>query len=138
VTSTSPLPPTGHGKGGHVDSLPIGFKRLRGALELHLVERRGQPDEFLLYPKQSRTRPMDYSSLNRWLKRCLQRAGLPTTIQTHELRYTAAQELYDLTENIVLSQQLLRHEDIRTTRGYVRDSQERHRAAQAALEASWK
>jgi site-specific recombinase XerD len=81
---------------------------------------------------------MDYSSLHRWLKRCLQRAGLPTTIQTHELRYTAAQELYDLTENIVLSQQLLRHEDIRTTRGYVRDSQERLRAAQAALEASWK
>jgi hypothetical protein len=59
-------------------------------------------------------------------------------IQTHELRYTAAQELHDLTENIVLSQQLLRHEDIRTTRGYVRDSQERLRAAQAALEASWK
>jgi site-specific recombinase XerC len=32
---------TVHGKGGHVDSLPIGFKRLRGALELHLVERGG-------------------------------------------------------------------------------------------------
>jgi site-specific recombinase XerD len=125
------------GKGGHEDSIPIGFQRLRGALELHLVERNGQPDEHLLYPRNHRTRPMDPSSIHRWLKLRLERAGLPTSIQTHQLRHTAAQALYHLTGDLLLSQQLLRHEDIRTTRGYVRGSQERLRAAQSELEESW-
>jgi site-specific recombinase XerD len=80
---------------------------------------------------------MDRSTLHRWLKRCLDRAGLPSSIQTHELRYTAAQALYDQKDDIVLAQLLLRHDDIRTTRGYVRGSQERLRAAMAELEASW-
>jgi site-specific recombinase XerD len=125
------------GKGGHEDSIPVGFQRLRGALELHLVERNGQPDEYLLYPRNHRTRSMDPSSLHRWLKKRHERAGLPTSIQTHQLRHTVAQALYDLTGDLVLSQQLLRHEDIRTTRGYLRGSQERLRAAQAELEESW-
>ena len=50
---------TVNGKGGHEDVLPIGFERLRVALELHLFEREPAPDEFLLYPKSHRTRPMD-------------------------------------------------------------------------------
>lgn len=119
------------------DVLPIGFQRLRGALELHLVERSGEPDEFLLYPLRFRTRPMDRTTLHRWFKKCLARAGMPPDIQLHELRHTAAQALYDLSEDIVLAQQLLRHGDIRTTRGYLRGSLERLRAAQAALEQSW-
>jgi site-specific recombinase XerD len=45
--------------------------------------------------------------------------------------------MLDLKGDLMLSQQLLRHEDIRTTRGYLRGSQERLRAAQAELEASW-
>jgi site-specific recombinase XerD len=95
-------------------------------------------DEYLLYPKNNRTRPMDPSRVHRWLKQRLGRAGLATSIQTHQLRHTAAQALYDLTGDLMLSQQLLRHEDIRTTRGYLRGSQERLRAAQAELEESWK
>jgi site-specific recombinase XerC len=127
-----------HGKGGHVDVLPVGFQRLRGALELHLVVRSGGADEFLLYPKQARTRPMDRTTIHRWFKRCLERAGMPQDIQLHELRYTAAQALYEISDDIVLAQELLRHGDIRTTRGYLRGSLERLRAAQEALEASWK
>jgi site-specific recombinase XerD len=92
----------------------------------------------LIYPKNHRMRPMDHASLHRWFKRCLERAGLPHDIKLHELRYTAAQALYDATGDIVLSQELLRHGDIRTTRGHVQPSMERLRAAQAALEASWK
>ena len=117
--------------------LPIGFQRLRAALELHLVEREPAPDEYLLYPRSHRTRPMDHSSLHRWFKRCLATAGLPSDVKIHELRHTAAQALYELSGDLVLAQQLLRHEDVRTTRGYVRDSLERLREAQAALEASW-
>jgi site-specific recombinase XerD len=126
-----------HGKGDHEDVLPIGFHRLRVALELHLVEREAAADEYLLYPKAHRTRPMDHSSLHHWFKRCLKAAGLPSDVMTHELRHTAAQALYELTGDLVLAQQLLRHSDVRTTRGYVRDSSERLREAQAALEASW-
>jgi integrase len=129
---------TVHLKGGHTDVLPIGFERLRGALELHLVERSGGPDEYLIYPRNHRARPIDHASLHRWFKKCLERAGLPQDIKLHDLRYTAAQALYDATGDIVLSQELLRHGDIRTTRGYLRPSTERLRAAQAALEASWK
>jgi site-specific recombinase XerC len=128
---------TVHGKGGHVDTLPIGFKRLRGALELHLVERGGAAGEYLLHPGSARTRPMDRSTLHRWLKRCLERAGLPTSIQTRQLRNTAGQALYDERADLVLAQELYRHGDIRTTRGYIRSSQEQLRAAMAALEASW-
>jgi integrase/recombinase XerC len=110
---------TVHGKGGHEDKLPLGFERLRTALELHLVEREPHPDEFLLYPKTFRTRP-DPASVHNWLKRCLRLAGLPLDVQTHELRHTAAEALYRQTGDIVLAQQLLRHTDIRTTRGYLR------------------
>jgi site-specific recombinase XerD len=80
---------------------------------------------------------MDHSSVHRWLKKRLERAGLPTSIQTHQLRHTAAQALYDLKGDLLLSQQLLGHEAIRTTRGYLCGSQERLRAAQTELEASW-
>jgi integrase/recombinase XerC len=129
---------TVHGKGGHVDNLPLGFQRLRTALELHLVEREPHPDEFLLYPRAFRTRPMDPASVHNWLKRCLGVGGLPLDVQTHELRHTAAEALHRQTGDIVLAQQLLRHSDIRTTRGYLRASQERLREAMAELEASWK
>lgn len=125
------------GKGGHEDVLPIGFQRLRTALELHLVEREPALDEYLIFPKTHRTRQMDHSSLHHWFKRCLKVAGLPPDVKTHEMRHTAAQALYESTGDVVLAQQLLRHSDLRTTRGYVRDSAERLREAQAALEASW-
>ena len=120
---------TVYGKGGHEDKLPLGFQRLRSALELHLLEREGNPDEYLLYPKTHRTRPMDPATVHHSLKRCLHRAGLPADVKTHELRHTAAEALYRQTGDIVLAQQLLRHTDIRTTRGYIRASQERLRAA---------
>ena len=126
-----------HGKGGHVDAIPLGFERLKSALHLHLLEREGAPDEFLLYPRTHRTRPMDAASLHRWFKRALERAGLPAHVKLHELRHTAAEALYQLTGDIVLAQQLLRHEDIRTTRGYVRGSLDRLERAMAGLEASW-
>jgi integrase len=81
---------------------------------------------------------MDASSVHNWLKRCLRRAGLPADVKTHELRHTAADALYQQTGDIVLAQQLMRHTDIRTTRGYIRASQDRLRAALAELEESWK
>jgi site-specific recombinase XerC len=128
---------TVHGKGGHADVLPVGFQRFRAPLELHLLEVERQPDEFLLFPRSQRTWPMDRSTLHRWFKR-LERAGLPPDVKMHELRHTAARALYESTGDLVLTQHLRRHEEVRTTRGYVRDSLERLRQAQTALETSWK
>jgi integrase len=46
---------TVHGKGGHVDTLPIGFEHVYNALALYM--RDGSADEYLLYPKDYRGRP---------------------------------------------------------------------------------
>ena len=76
------------------------------------------PNEYLLYPRSDRMRPMDAASVHRWFKRCLARAGLPATIEVHKLRHTAADALGPATGNIVLAQQLtppLRRNDDRPT-----------------------
>jgi hypothetical protein len=73
---------------GKVVVLPIGFEDLKTDLELHLIDR--EPGEYLLYPRERRTCPMDQGSVHRWFKRCLERAGLPATIKMHELRHSAA------------------------------------------------
>jgi integrase len=44
-----------HGKGGHVDPLPLAFEHVRTALELHLRER--APGEYLLYPNTTASGP---------------------------------------------------------------------------------
>jgi integrase/recombinase XerC len=106
-----------HGKGGKVVVLPIGFPDLKTDLEVHLVGR--GPEEFLLYPKSDTSRPMDPASVHRWLKTCLERAGLPGTIKTHELRHSAADHLWRATGNLMLASQLLRHESVATTQAYL-------------------
>ena len=62
------------------------------------------------------SRPMDPSSIHRWFKQGLERAGLPTSIKMHELRHSAADNLWRVTGNLMLAQQLLRHESVATTR----------------------
>ncbi len=78
----------------------------------HLIDR--DPAEYLVYPRTDPSRPMDPASLHRWLKRCLERAGLPPTIKTHELRHSAADNWWRETGNLLLAQQLLRHESVAT------------------------
>jgi integrase len=63
------------GKGGKAAELPIVYDDLRKALYFHLQVRGGHPDEYLLYPKSDRHRPLTPSALHRWFKRCLERAG---------------------------------------------------------------
>jgi integrase len=79
---------------------------------------------------------MDHGSVHRWFKRCLELAGLPD-FPMHELRHSAGDAIYRLTGDLVLAQQLLRHEDIKTTRGYLHPSLDRLKSAMADLEASW-
>ena len=111
------------GKGGKPAELPIVYEDLRKALYFHLQIRGGHPDEYLLYPKTDRHRPLTPSALYRWFKRCLERAGA-SDFPMHELRHSAGDHLWRRTGNLVLAQQLLRHESIETTRQYLHPTRE--------------
>jgi integrase/recombinase XerC len=106
-----------HGKGGKQVILPLGFAQLKSDLEVYLIAR--NLDEHLLYARNRTEEPMDGSSVHRWFKRCLDRAGLPATVEMHELRHSAADNLWRQTGNLLLVQQLLRHESSETTQRYV-------------------
>ena len=120
-----------HGKGGKVVVLPIGFADLKTDIEVHLVGR--HPEEYVLYPKADPSRPMDAASMHRWFKRALEKAGLPTTIKTHELRHSAADHLWRVTGDLMLAQQLLRHESVATTQAYLHPTREDLAAGLASL-----
>jgi site-specific recombinase XerD len=121
-----------HGKGNKTVVLPLGFKALKTDLEAHLVGL--DAEEYLLYPKTSRTLPMSAPSVHRWFKRCLERAGLPATMKLHEMRHSAADNLWRQSGNIVMAQQLLRHESPATTAAYLHPTRADLNAALEALD----
>jgi integrase len=128
-----------HSKGGKRHTLPLVFGDLTRELAQHLLDRqldagRDPSDEYLLYPKASRTRPMDPSAVHRWFKGCLEQAGLPGSIQMHELRHTALDNIWRETGNIVLAQQLARHESPATTAGYLHPNADDLRAGLKLVE----
>ena len=84
----------------------IAIPSLKDDLNLELLTR--EPDEYLLYPRERKADPMDAASLHRWFKKALKRAGLSESIKIHELRHSAADNLYRDTGNVILAQQLLR------------------------------
>lgn len=71
---------------GGTQALPPSVAR---RIKCYVRDRQLDPDEFLLYPKTHRLRPMDPANIHRWFKRCLEQAGLPETIQIHEFRFAS-------------------------------------------------
>lgn len=128
---------TVHGKGSKVVVLPLALSSLRDDLYLHVQGDERKPDEYLLHPRSHPTRMMDPSTVHRWFKRCLERADLPATIEPHELRHSAADELWRETGNIVLAQQLLRHESVGTTQDYLHPTREDLAAGLRLVEQLW-
>ena len=125
------------GKGGHVRMIPIGsLKSLRDELYFHAVSEERQPTEYLLYPRGDRSRPMDASSVHRWFGRCLQLAGLPS-MPMHELRHTAADNLYRATRDLTAVQMLLGHESVGTTQAYLHPTRDDLDTRLAVVEAAW-
>ena len=57
-----------------------------------------------------------------WFKRALRAAGLPETIKMHEMRHSAADNLWRETGDIVHAKQLLRHKSVGTTEAYLHPS----------------
>ena len=121
-----------HGKGDKQVVLPLGFAQLKSDLELYLVGR--DLDEFLLYPRERTFEPMDPASIHRWFKTCLRRAGLPATVKIHELRHSAADNLWRSTGNVLLAMQLLRHESVATTQLYLHPNRDDLSVALASLD----
>jgi site-specific recombinase XerC len=129
---------TVQGKGGKAALVPLVYGSLKDDLLMHVNVERREPHEFLLYPRDNRWRPMDSSSVHRWFKHCLERADLPGSMMLHELRHSAADELWRTTGDIVKAQRLLRHESVATTQGYLHPSQEDLAAGLRAVEAKWR
>lgn len=127
-----------HGKGGQTAVLPIGFQGLAERLRLHIDYEERAPAEYLVYPREHRHRPMDPSSLHRWFKRCLENAGLPTTIKMHELRHSIADEIRRAPGgDLTLARDLLRHASLKTTEDYLHPTRADLAAAMRSLEESW-
>jgi site-specific recombinase XerD len=127
-----------HGKGGKEVLLPIVYEDLREDLYLHFQGEGRRPGEYLLYPKSKRHTPMQSSSVHRWFKRCLERAELPDSIEIHELRHFAGDELWRETGNLVLAQRLLRHESVGTTQAYLHPTRDDLAAAMRQVESAWR
>lgn len=123
-------------KGGKQAVLPIGFKDLRRDLYLHISGEGRHPDEFLLYPKRSRNRPLDAASLHRWFKRALAHAGV-VDMPMHELRHTAGDEIWRVTGDIVKAQQLLGHKSLATTQIYLHPNRDDLADAMRAVDEAW-
>lgn len=126
------------GKGGKVRTLPIGtLPSLRRDVAFHISTEDRQPSEYLLYPRKDRTRPMDRSSVHRWFKRCLDAAGL-SDFPLHELRHSAAHDLYTVTGDIVLASMLLGHESVATTQTYLHTNIDDLARGLEHAEAAWR
>ena len=125
-------------KGGGEALMPVEYEQLCERLYLHIQGFGRKPDEYLLYPRSDRERPLDRSSLHRWFKRCLRRADLPDSMMLHELRHTAADEMWRRTGNLVLAQKLLGHASVATTEQYLHPSDEDLRAGMRAVQESWR
>jgi site-specific recombinase XerD len=81
-----------HAKGGKEHVLPLAFPDVRETLYLHLQERGGRPDEYLIYPKSNRTRPMSPAGIDQWFGRMVEAAGL-AGYTMHQLRHAAIDQV---------------------------------------------
>jgi integrase len=113
-----------HRKGGEEALMPLEYPDLVDRLYLHVQGEGRMPAEYLVHPRHDSMIAFEQASLHRWWKRCLERAGLPTTMKLHELRHTAADEMWRATGNIVLAQRLLGHKSVGTTQAYLHPSDE--------------
>jgi integrase len=124
-----------HAKGGLEHVLPIAFKSVRDLLYLHLQERGGGGDDYLLYPKMDVRRPFSRAAIDQWFQRCLERAGL-RGYTMHQLRHAAIDEVRRKTHDVELARQLARHASFATTQAYLHTDLEELRMALEGMEVS--
>lgn len=107
-----------HAKGGKEHILPLAFRDVRDSLYLHLQERGGGPDHYLIYPKTMPAQPLSRAGIDQWFKRCLSMAGM-VGFTMHQLRHAAIDEVRRKTGDVYLASELARHENLQTTDAYL-------------------
>jgi integrase len=122
-----------HAKGGKEAVLPLAFKPVRDTLYLHLQERGGQADEYLLYPWNTRGKPMSTTAVDNWFKRCVACAEL-SNYTMHQLRHAAIDEVNRQTHDLEAARQLARHSNAVVTQTYLHSTLEDLRAALESME----
>jgi integrase len=123
-------------KGGGWAELPYdAFPTLALDLDFLIQAEEYRPRDYLLHPKRDRSRPMDRSSVHRWFKRCLDRAGLPD-FPMHELRHSAADFTRRATDSYV-AKDLLGHRSVQTTEIYLHSDLDELRKKLGAVEIAW-
>lgn len=73
------------------------------------------------------------SGARKSIRRHGRRAGLSRDVASHDMRSTAATEMYERTHDIRAVQEILGHSDVRTTQGYTKISEAAKRAALESL-----
>lgn len=73
------------------------------------------------------------SGARKSIRRHGRRAGLSRDVASHDMRSTAATEMYQRTHDIRAVQEILGHSDVRTTQGYTKISEAAKRAALESL-----
>jgi integrase len=117
----------GDSKSGKPFEQVIEFRDVREALTWWLRED-PHPDEYLVARASGdRRKPLDESSVHRWFKRCLERAG-SEDFPMHELRHSAGHFIHRATGDLIAAQKLLRHASVKTTQDYLHPSSEDLRA----------
>jgi site-specific recombinase XerD len=123
-------------KGGGWGELPYEeFATLKLDLEFLLQAEEYKPRDYLLYPKNDRTRPMDRSAVHRWFKRCLERAELPD-FPMHELRHSVAMFQKQSSDSDG-AKELLKHKSLSTTELYLHPDDDELRGKMSANERAW-
>ena len=64
----------------------------------------------------------------------MRKASLAASIKMHELRHSAADNLFRQSGNLLLAQKLLRHESVATTQMYLHPNRDHLAAAHEALD----
>lgn len=80
--------------------------------------RRGSWDGYLWDTIEYRDRPMHSTTMQRWWRLCLERAGIDP-FPMHEMRHSAGTIFHLKVGDYELTRQFLRHEDIATTAAYI-------------------
>jgi integrase len=118
-------------KTGEPAEVPITYQDVRAALNLWVQEGH-HPDTRLIAPKGRPTSKCNPATAHRRFKQCLAAAGFED-FEMHELRHSAADHIHRETRDLVAAQELLRHQSVATTRGYLHpthdDLRERMREA---------
>lgn len=90
---------------------------------------REKQDEDLVF-QNSRGGKMHQPDFHKYLKGLTKGLGITKRVSPHVLRHSYAQNFYNKTRDILLTQDLIGHKRIETTMRYVRNSHERVREAQ--------